>query len=149
MLTTAPIAAGLSSALAIVVNAQSVASMARNAIELQDYTVDSGLRPYTSDGKSSPGFVRAAFLNRGDVAATEVRFAIESCGERYAVIDDVGYFSSGVSIRHRIHNDSISSDAKVHIAEVRYPDGSTWSEDAGARLPERRQASGPEAYACV
>jgi hypothetical protein len=139
ILTAATIAAGLlTSTLPVVAQAQAIA---RNTIGLEGFTVSAGLHPNTSDGESAPGFITISFVNRGDVAATEVRFVVESSLQPDAVIDDVGRFSPGVSIRHRFQNDAISSDAKVHVAEVRYADGSTWTEDQGP-LPEHRQASG-------
>jgi hypothetical protein len=136
ILATAAMAAGLlSSALAISANAE---SLARNTIELESYAVESPMDPNTYDGAAMPGFIALSFVNRGDLTATAVRFVVESARQPDTVIDDVGRFSPGAHIYHRFQNSSLSANATVHIAQVRYADGSSWNEESA--LPERRQA---------
>jgi hypothetical protein len=137
MLTAAALAAGLlSSALPLVASAQTTPS---NTISLERYSVKAAESPNAFDA-SAPGMVNLSFVNRGAVAATEVRFVVENGHEVDAVIDDVGRFSPGVEINHRFQEWSVSDGASVRVGAVRYADGSSWGENDLPALRERRQS---------
>jgi len=85
------------------------------------------------------GEVRFAFVNRANVPATEVQFAVTSNGRPIGVYTDVGTFAPGVEIDKFFTTQELSRHQDITVAKVTFADGTTWSSDE-ATPAARRQA---------
>jgi hypothetical protein len=75
------------------------------------------------------GFVSYAFVNHAAVPATEVDLALVGNGESLATLRNVGTFSTGIAIERSIATEAIARDQQLTIAEVKFADGTVWTND--------------------
>jgi hypothetical protein len=80
-----------------------------------------------------PGHLSVTFHNTAPVAATHVTFEVSTDDRHVARVTDVGTFSPGISISHHLDYDSIETRPFLRVAEVRFADGSVWTNPARAR----------------
>jgi hypothetical protein len=86
------------------------------------------------------GFVSYAFVNNAALPATEVDFALVGNGESLATLRDVGTFSQGVTIHRSIATEAGARDQKLTVAEVKFADGTVWTNDNVAPQARRQAA---------
>jgi hypothetical protein len=108
-----------------------------NTITLQSY----GIYEFDGGDTSQPNHseLRISFRNDGDVAATAVTFDILTDGKYAGRIDDVGTFTKGATIDHSFRWVDVRHGQSLEVAQVRYADGSVWTNDTLPPAP-RRQA---------
>jgi hypothetical protein len=89
---------------------------------------------------NGPNVIQIRFVNRGDEAATDVEFQVNSDGAPVATIDDVGNFAKDAVVNHSFANVG-GPDSTVSVVGVKYADGSEWSANGQQPFVSRRQAS--------
>jgi hypothetical protein len=99
-----------------------------------------GKTPIVGDLNDPPingaSFEKITFVNNSDTPATDVEFTV---GPAETPLHDVGTFSKGVVVSHTFFGVG-DTGYKVSVIDVRYADGSEWSEN-GQQPLVRRQAT--------
>lgn len=130
---------GAAAALAIAPSlVRAEAPAARNTILLRSSLVYSS--PNLEGEVPYQGHLRVSFQNDGDVTATAVVFDVRDDDSAPQRISDVGTFSPGVAITHNFHFINVHEGEAVHVAEVRYADGTVWTDAEYPGPLTRRQA---------
>lgn len=80
-----------------------------------------------------PGHLSVTFHNTAPVAATHVTFEVSAADRHLARVTDVGTFSPGVSISHHLDYASNESRPFLRVVEVRFADGSVWTNPRAHR----------------
>lgn len=91
-------------------------------------------------GEGIPGDILVAFQNESDVTANAVEFRITDAHGADTLIDDVGTFAKGVTVRHDYRVRGLSDGGQAQVVEVKFEDGSVWELQAPAAPQPRRQA---------
>jgi hypothetical protein len=134
--------ATLGSAAAVLVSMPALGSAAtpaaNNTIALTNYAVYDS--PNLEGNISFQGHVRVTFRNDGDVAATAVVFDVRDDQTGAQRIDDVGNYAKGVTVTHEFHYLNVHAGEALQVAEVRYADGTVWTNDDTPAPLVRRQA---------
>jgi hypothetical protein len=102
--------------------------------------VSSTIVPQVADAsRFQQGFVSYTFVNMANTPATEVDFALEGNGQT-TTLRDVGTFSKGVAIERGLAIAGEARDQQLSVAEVKFADGSVWTNDVVAPQPRRQAA---------
>lgn len=131
---------GTAAAILVAMPALGVASApaTNNTIALQSYVVYD--TPNLEGNIPFQGHVRVSFRNDGDVTATAVVFDVRDDHTGAERINDVGTFARGATITHEFHYLNVHAGEELQVAEVRYADGSVWTNDDTPGPLVRRQA---------
>ncbi len=125
-------AAVLAAGLPAVANAQPTAPVS---------IVSQTIAPEVTDAAwYQQGFASYAFVNHSAVPATEVDLTLYGNGEPLATLRDVGMFSKGITIQRSIATEALARDQQLAVAEVKFADGSVWTNDEAAPHALRQTA---------
>jgi hypothetical protein len=132
-------------AAAVAIGTASIASAApfeTSPIQIQNIHIVSRA---STDKTSVPISAQIAFSNASSVAATEVVFAIESNGALLERLDDIGSFTTGVTIVHNFPYNDLAGNPSVAVAKAVFADGTVWYNPAFGEEAPSATLSGVEA----
>jgi hypothetical protein len=110
------------------------AAFADTALSNPIVVSDVQVQPVSEDHQVGSGVVSLAFDNTSNQTATEVVFELDS-DTSVEHFDDVGSFAPGVTIRHAFPSDNSAADAQLKVVQVKFADGSVWTNNAGPSQP--------------
>jgi hypothetical protein len=116
-------------------NAESVAYRVTSPVTISSVTVDEATFPAPNLDSEPTYFatgVTLKFINKGNVTATTVIFALRDGVYSHGIVDK-GKFSPGVEIKHAFAIDGLNafSSPEADVTEIDFADGSSWHESNG------------------
>jgi hypothetical protein len=117
-------------AAAVAIGTASIASAApfqASPIQVQNVHIVSRA---STDKTSAPISAQIAFANVSSVPATEVVFAVESNGALLERFDDMGSFTTGITIVHNFPYNDLAGNPSVVVAKAVFADGTVWYNPA-------------------
>jgi hypothetical protein len=121
-----PIIGALVAAATVAIAATSIASAApfeTGPIQIKNVHIVSRA---STDKSSVPISAQIAFANARSIPATEVVFAVEANGALLERYDDVGSFTTGVTIVHDFPYNDLSTSPRVAVVKAVFADGTVW-----------------------